>query len=170
MTQTIFCLLFLILVIVRRSSEYQRSLVMSLMTDAEFQCIHGRCQPFSISRSSLIRHCQMSCLAQDQCRTVNFRRAINQCEMFVETADNGGTIIASVGVSLMVVIDGTRVPAGSYQDLTFHSQILLSHSDLLMNAFHSLIDGIPLKVEFSVSLFIAKESNRIPTLKNENSN
>lgn len=82
---------------------------MSLMINTKFQCFNIRCQPFNVTTVSDTFNCQILCLAQEQCRTINFWQLTGQCELFAEVPGNNGTLMASVGSIVMVVIYGARL-------------------------------------------------------------
>ncbi|CAF1506607.1 unnamed protein product, partial [Rotaria sordida] len=84
--------------------------MMSMMIDQEFQYRSTSYQPFTIVTVSDVRDCQIACLAQVQCRTANFRKTTNQCQLFTIASSQTGIISANMGTAVMTIIDGTRVP------------------------------------------------------------
>ncbi|CAF4952707.1 unnamed protein product [Rotaria sp. Silwood1] len=96
----------------RSYSQNVHSMMMLLMVDSEFQYLNLSSQAFATNTVTNIRQCQMMCVIQEQCRTINFHESTNQCELFADTPGNGGMISTRFGSKAMVVIDGTRIPAG----------------------------------------------------------
>ncbi|CAF3364986.1 unnamed protein product [Rotaria sp. Silwood2] len=89
-------------------------MMMSSMADVEFRCPNVNCHPLATISTSKLFYCQIACLAQERCRTVNFRQSNNTCELFAEMPDDNSTMPANIGTILMAIIDGTRIPFGYY--------------------------------------------------------
>ncbi|CAF1940341.1 unnamed protein product [Rotaria magnacalcarata] len=64
----------------------------------------------SISTVSNVKICQMLCLTEERCRTINFRQSIEQCELFIDIPDSGGHVSTSIATVFMTVINGARMP------------------------------------------------------------
>ena len=92
-------------------------MMISLNVDLEFQYINLSSQPLSISTASNVKLCQMLCLAEDRCRTINFRQFTERCELFIDIPGSGGHLSTSVGTVFMAVIDSTRMLPGLYLNM-----------------------------------------------------
>lgn len=84
--------------------------MLSLADGMEFRYFNLTSQPLATTTTSNIRQCQMLCLVDERCCTINFRQSINQCELFIDRPGNTGNVYTSVGTLFMIIIDGTRIP------------------------------------------------------------
>ncbi|CAF4122496.1 unnamed protein product [Rotaria sordida] len=58
--------------------------------------------------------CQLACLTEQQCVTVNFHQSYNQCELFRGKQGINENLLSSPGTIIMIVIDGTRMRPVNY--------------------------------------------------------
>jgi len=81
------------------------------MIDFKYDCTNQGCSPLSTAYVSSLRACQIACLSDTQCRTVNFYQSNNQCELFADTADQYGSYLAQMDVVTMTAIDNRKLSA-----------------------------------------------------------
>lgn len=104
-------LLFPFIFITPLGTQDIRTLELSEIIDAKYDCINQGCSPLTIVHVSSLRTCQIACLSGTQCRTVNFYQSNNQCELFADIPDQYGSFVAQVGVVTMTAIDDRKLSA-----------------------------------------------------------
>jgi hypothetical protein len=104
-------LLFPFIFIAPLGAQDIRTLKLSKIIDAKYDCINQGCSPLTIAHVSSLRACQITCLSDTQCRTVNFYQSNNQCELFADTPDQYGSFLAQMDVVAMTAIDDRKLSA-----------------------------------------------------------
>lgn len=94
------------------ASQNVRSMMMKILANSKFQCLNSTCQPFDIITTSNVFTCQLACLTEEKCRTVNFIELSNRCELFAEAPSTCGFLLPDLNTQAMVLISGTRIPSG----------------------------------------------------------
>ncbi|CAF4199579.1 unnamed protein product, partial [Adineta steineri] len=100
----------LFMIITQVIGEDTQSLIMSLISNAKFECANTTCLPFSNVIKSNIMKCQAACLTQSQCRAATFHRSTSNCELFADMLNQNANMLADVDAISMNVISGTRFP------------------------------------------------------------
>ena len=85
---------------------------MSTMNGWQLQCANTTCIPFATVIVANIRKCQITCLAEVQCKTASFHKLTSNCELFPEIPNSNTNMVANMDTVTMIVIDGTRIPPG----------------------------------------------------------
>ncbi|CAF1418976.1 unnamed protein product [Adineta steineri] len=99
------------MIITQTVGEDIRSEQMSVMPDSKFQCANTTCLPFISVITTDVRNCQFTCLGQSQCRAATFHRSTSNCELFNNTLNQNGSMLADVDTISIIVIDETRFPS-----------------------------------------------------------
>ncbi|CAF3906819.1 unnamed protein product [Adineta steineri] len=105
-TTVSLCILFMI--ITKVVGEDIQSMMMSLMPGSTFECANTTCLPFDNITTSNIRSCQLACLTQSQCTAATFYESTFDCELFDNTVNQNGNMLADVDATSMDAISGTR--------------------------------------------------------------
>ena len=114
------CFIFLLWffnMISNSSSQAVRSIHLSIMADSTLNCLYSACQPLSTVSVTDLRTCQLACLSEPECSTLNFYIPYLRCEIFNKEASNAGVVISMTDSLLMTVIDGTRITMGKFKRL-----------------------------------------------------
>ncbi|CAF4025259.1 unnamed protein product [Adineta steineri] len=111
MASTRVCLWLSFMIITQTVGEDIRSEQMSLIPDSKFQCTNTTCLPFINVITTDVRNCQFACLGQSQCTAATFHRSTSNCELFNNTLNQNGSMLADVDATSIVVIDETRFPS-----------------------------------------------------------
>ncbi|CAF1098455.1 unnamed protein product [Adineta steineri] len=88
-----------------------RTILFSKANNVQYQCVDPGCTPpTTISVASRIR-CEIACLSDVTCRTVTYDQSNSQCELFADTSNQYGTLVAQPGVVTMTAIDDRQLSA-----------------------------------------------------------
>ena len=102
-------ILFSFICIVPLAVQDIRTLKLSKIIDAKYDCTNQGCSPLSIVHVSNLRACQIACISDTQCRTVNFYQSNNQCELFADIPEQYGSFLTQANVVTMTAIDDRKL-------------------------------------------------------------
>ena len=102
MTQKV--VFFLFIIIGCGIAQDFRTLRLSKIGDQKYQCVENGCSLPTIISGSYLRSCQMACISLENCRTITFDPSLRQCEVFIDTPNHRGNMLAQMGIVTMVVI------------------------------------------------------------------
>lgn len=88
---------------IQYSQQTIRSTKMSMIQDTKFTYFNISRQPMARFNVQNRLRCQMTCLSNSFCRTINFYLLTSECELFSDTPGSDGGLIASPGVIMMLV-------------------------------------------------------------------
>ncbi|CAF1358120.1 unnamed protein product [Adineta steineri] len=109
MAHKVIILLFLI--IAQATPDDMRSICFSKIDDMNYQCISTGCLSFTNATVSNLRHCEMACLANINCRTATFDQSSNNCQLFENIPTEYGSMSSQAGVVTLVTISIRQAPA-----------------------------------------------------------
>ncbi len=102
-------LLFLFMVIAPSTSQDTRTLELYKIDDARYQCVASACSSSTNVSVSDFGSCQITCLADPNCRTITFDPSNNNCQVFSDSPSQRGNILAQAGVTTMTAIDSREL-------------------------------------------------------------
>ncbi|CAF0952846.1 unnamed protein product [Adineta steineri] len=85
-----------------------RSMKMSIMAGWKFSCANTTCIPFMTVGAANVRRCQMACLAQDRCLAASFQQSTSMCQLFFNSPNQQGNLVANAGTITMISKSETR--------------------------------------------------------------
>lgn len=80
-----------------------RIIRLSKISSMRYQCIDSGCSAPTYIRGISSRRCQLACLELTNCRTIVFEQSDNYCELFLDSINQRGEMIAQVGILTMIV-------------------------------------------------------------------
>lgn len=89
-----------------------RSMKMNTNKDQKFVLTNIQSSAISVSVRRTAMQCRADCLANEQCKTVNFFSSNGVCELFNDIPGANGQLVSSVGALNMIVVDNSRYPTG----------------------------------------------------------
>jgi len=103
--------LLLLTIIAQSASQNIRTLLLSKINDAQYQCVNPVCSSPTIIPVANLRDCEIACLSDINCRTATYDQFNSECGLFADIPSQYGSIVAQAGVVTLMAIDGRELSA-----------------------------------------------------------
>ncbi len=103
--------LLLLTIIAQTPSQNIRTLLLSKINDVQYQCVDSGCSSATIISVANLRHCEMACLSDINCRTATYDQSNSECGLFADIPSQYGSIVPQAGVVTLMAIDGRQLSA-----------------------------------------------------------
>lgn len=111
MKLTIMLFMFLIIIIGQLNSQNTNTLLLSQINGVRYQCLISNCSSPMIMFGTNSKACQIACLINKNCRIITFDQVNNQCELFVDTPSQYGSLIAHENFVTFISGDNRQLSA-----------------------------------------------------------
>ncbi|CAF1378438.1 unnamed protein product [Adineta ricciae] len=88
-----------------------RTIELSILYNARYQCVDPQCSPITIIFVSNFEKCHMACLDNINCRTAVFNELTDSCEIFTDIIRQYGQIINEENIVTITTIDERSLTA-----------------------------------------------------------
>ena len=97
-------LLLLLALIVQMVAQDFRTFRLHKTGDMRYQCTDSGCSTSSVTRGLSLRRCQLACIDLTNCRTIVFDQSISRCELFLDSIEQRGSMLAQAGIITLAVL------------------------------------------------------------------
>lgn len=112
MVSNIIRLPILFLYVTQAFGQEARSIILTKLVNARFQCMNTTCSPLYTLTVSTILNCEIACLRNVQCHALSFHSSSSACALFNNAPNATGNMLVDVDMITMIIISGTRMPPG----------------------------------------------------------
>ncbi|UJR11090.1 hypothetical protein I4U23_015272 [Adineta vaga] len=83
---------------------------MSKIGDSKYECNDSDCSSSKTVSVSDLRHCEIACLVDITCRTLTYDQSNNACQLFVDSPNERGNMLAQTDILTLIVLDNRPAP------------------------------------------------------------